>query len=138
MANLPAVRQYMDTKIHTLKPDQGILEAIDFLIEHHVTGAPVLDAAGQLIGILTERDCLQVLSMGSGGDPAVGSVRDFMTAKVVSIPPEMNIYYAAGIFLHHNFRRLPVVDKGQLIGAITRFDILKAVSLNHKLVAGDD
>jgi len=123
----------MDTDVPTMSPHTDILDAIDFLIEKHVTGAPVVDHEGTVIGILTEKDCLMVLAMGHNADAPAGRVEDFMRTNVVTIPPRMNIYYAAGLFLHHEFRRLPVVENGKLVGAITRFDILKAVSANHKL-----
>ena len=134
MTRLPAVREYMDTRVHTLSPETSILAAIDFLIEHHVTGAPVVNAQGDVVGILSEKDCLMVLALGSDNDRPGGLVSEYMSKKVVHIPSRMNIYYAAGLFLNHNFRRLPVVDDGKLVGAITRFDILKAISANHKLV----
>ena len=50
-----------------------------------------------------------------------------MTSKVESIPPTMDIYYVAGLFLNRNFRRLPVVEDGRILGAVTQFDILRAV-----------
>ncbi len=139
MARLPAVSEYMDRVVHTLREDQDLLSATDFLIEHHVTGAPVVDEHGTVVGILTEKDCLKLLTLGAAdADTPVGTVGDYMHRHVVTIEPDMNIYYAAGLFLHHSFRRLPVVHDGQLVGAITRFDILKAVSANHRLVAGAD
>lgn len=134
MNRLPSVREYMDTRVHTLAPETPILEAIDFLIDKHVTGAPVVNAQDEVVGILTEKDCLMVLALGSDNERPTGVVSEFMSKNVVQIPSRMNIYYAAGLFLNHNFRRLPVVDDGKLVGAITRFDILKAISANHKLV----
>ena len=134
MSRLPSVREYMDTDVPTVSPDTPILEGIDVLIERHVTSAPVLDAAGMVVGILSEKDCLMVLALGSDNDRPGGRVADYMTKTVVQIPSRMNIDYAAGVFLNHSFRRLPVVDNGKLVGAITRYDILKAISANHKLV----
>lgn len=134
MSRLPSVREYMDTDVPTVSPETPILEGIDLLIERHVTSAPVVDASGAVVGILSEKDCLMVLALGSDNDRPGGRVADYMTKKVVQIPSRMNIYYAAGLFLNHSFRRLPVVDNGQLVGAITRYDILKAISANHKLV----
>lgn len=134
MTRLPSVREHMDTQVHTVSPETPILTAIDFLIARHVTGAPVVNAAGEVVGMLTEKDCLMVLALGSDNDRPHGLVSEYMSKKVVHIPSRMNIYYAAGLFLNHNFRRLPVVDDGKLVGAITRFDILKAISANHKLV----
>ena len=137
MPPLPPVSRYMDTRVPSLRPEMDILGAVDFLIANHVTGAPVVDDQGRVLGILTEKDCLRLLTMGtSDADTPAGTVGDFMTRNVVTVPPEVNIYHAAGLFLAHSFRRLPVVRGGRLIGAITRFDILRAVSANHKLVSG--
>ena len=137
MATLPPISRYMDTRVPTLSPEMDILAAVDFLIAEHVTGAPVVDPEGRVLGILTEKDCLRLLTMGTvdGAEPE-GKVADYMSREVMTVPPEVNIYHAAGLFLAHSFRRLPVVRGGRLIGAITRFDILRAVSANHKLVSG--
>ena len=127
---------YMDLEVATVTPDMEIFTAINFLISHHVTGAPVVDAQGVVVGILTERDCLRLLALGDEGDVAKGTVGDYMTKDPVTLRPDTNIYYAAGVFLSHSFRRLPIVDGGRLVGAITRFDLVRAVSENRQLVAG--
>jgi len=131
---LPVVRDYMDKVVPTLSPETDILEAVDFLLAKHVTGAPVLDAAGNVIGILTEKDCLRLLSTGMDSDKPRGTVRDYMTTEVVSVPSHMNVYFLAGMFLKANYRRLPVIDGGKLVGAITRFDILRVIQANLKNV----
>jgi CBS domain-containing protein len=136
MSRLPVVRDYMDLEVATVTPDMEIFTAINFLISHHVTGAPVVDAQGVVVGILTERDCLRLLALGDEGDVAKGTVGDYMTKDPVTLRPDTNIYYAAGVFLSHSFRRLPIVDGGRLVGAITRFDLVRAVSENRQLVAG--
>ncbi len=128
MRRLPTVREYMDTSVHTLSPDTDILKAVNLLVQKGVTGAPVVDAQGKLVGMLTELDCLKLLTHGDAGQGAPrGQVKDFMSTTVQTIPPDMDIYYAAGLFLKVHFRRFPVVEDGALVGAITRFDILKAV-----------
>ncbi|MGP1676680.1 MAG: CBS domain-containing protein [Burkholderiales bacterium] len=126
--HLPTVREFMDKYVDTLAPETDIWDAVDFLLEKRVTGAPVADSKGKLVGILTESDCLKLLTLGGPDhDTPKGKVKDFMTAAVESIPPTMDIYYAAGLFLTRNFRRLPVVEDGRIVGAITQFDILRAV-----------
>jgi len=127
MASFPVVRDFMDKVVPTVTPDMAILEAVDFLLEKHVTGAPVVDPEGKLIGMLTEKDCLRLLSTGVDGDVPKGTVRDFMTTKTDSVSPDMNVYFVAGLFLGANYRRFPVVEKGKLVGAITRYDILRSI-----------
>jgi CBS domain-containing protein len=53
-----------------------------------------------------------------------------MTPDPMTIPPDMDVYYAAGLFLKGNFRRFPVVEDGKLVGAITRYDILRVIQAN--------
>lgn len=126
--NLPLVRDFMDKYVDTLSPDTDIRDAVDFLLEKRVTGVLVANSKKQLLGILTEYDCLKLLTMGDSQHEApFGKVKDFMTPEVQAIPPTMDIYYAAGLFVSAKFRRLPVVENGRIVGAITRFDILRAV-----------
>lgn len=132
MTKLPKVRDCMDTVVPTLTPQTGMLEAVDFLLHHHVTGAPVLDAAGAMVGIVTEKDCLRLLTTGVEEGQAPPVVGDFMSAKVESVPPDMDVYYLAGMFLRTNFRRFPVVENGRLVGAVTRFDLLRVIQANLK------
>jgi CBS domain-containing protein len=130
MAKLPLVRDHMDTEVCVLAPETEILDAIGLLLEHRVTGAPVIDDAGHLVGMLTEKDCLRLVATGTGAERASGMVEDFMSTGVTTIPPDMDVYYAAGLFLHQPFRRFPVVEDGRLVGAITRFDILRVIHAN--------
>lgn len=126
----PTVRQFMDTVVHTLRPDDEIFHAVRFLLEHHVTGAPVVNDDHEVVGIITEKDCLRLLAEGENGEVPRGTVADFMTAQVRTVNPHMNIYFVAGMFLNDVVRRFPVVENGKLVGAITRFDILRAVETN--------
>ena len=125
---LPTVREFMDKYVDTLSPETDIMEAVNFLLEKRVTGAVVTDSKGELVGILTEFDCLKLLTLGGADHEAPkGTVKNFMTSEVQTIPPTMDIYYAAGLFMSAKFRRFPVVEHGRIVGAITRFDILRAV-----------
>ena len=130
MSHLQSVREFMDTYVHTIHGDMDILAAVDFLLANRVTSAPVVNEAYELVGILSEKDCLRILSKGVECGRPHGVVADFMTRDVTSIPPTMDIYYVAGLFLNNFFRRLPVVEDGKLIGAITRFDILRVIQGN--------
>ncbi|MBI5496746.1 MAG: CBS domain-containing protein [Deltaproteobacteria bacterium] len=132
MSKLPVVRDFMDKVVPTLKPDAPMLEAVDFLLKNHVTGAPVVNDAGEMVGMVTEKDCLRLLSTGVDGDYPRGTVKEFMTTKVDYVAPNMNVYFVAGMFLQASFRRFPVLENGKLVGAITRFDILRAIQAGLK------
>lgn len=126
MKKLPTVREYMVTRLYTVAPEVHILDAVDMLVERRISGAPVV-RDGHLVGMLSERDCLQFLTKGANDDVPTGTVGDYMATGVRTIPPTMDIYYVAGLFLKHGIRRLPVVEDGVLIGQISRRDVLRAI-----------
>ena len=124
----PTVRMYMDSDTHALSVDDDILTAVGRLIDEGVTGAPVLDGQGRVVGELSEYDCLKLLAAGSGGERASGTVRDFMATEFTAVPSTMDVYYVAGMFLRDPaHRRFMVIDGGRLVGVVTRKDILRAV-----------
>lgn len=128
MESFPKISEYMDTSVPTLSPETQIMAAVDFLLRHQVTGAPVVDSNGRLVGIITETDLLKLLTEGSQGEPAAeATVAEFMTTDVITVPPAVDIYYVAGMFLANKFRRLPIVEDGKIVGAITRYDLLRVV-----------
>ena len=130
MPALPTVRTYMDTETHALSVTDDILVAVRRLIDEGVTDAPVLDAAGNVVGVLSEYDCLHLLARGEDANPARGPVHEFMTHTFTAVPPTMDVYYVAGMFLSKPTQRRFIVMEGQrLVGVITRKDILRAVRL---------
>lgn len=124
------VKDYMATDLLTLKADDSIHYTIEFLLKYKISGAPVVDDDNKLIGIISEKDCLKLIAKGGTTNLHNVNVNDYMTKEVDIIPPEMDIYYAAGIFLKHAYRRLPVVEKGKLVGQLSRRDILLAIKEN--------
>lgn len=128
MKSMPRIREYMDTVVPTLSPETGIMMAVDFLLRHRVTGAPVVDADEKLVGIITETDLLKLVTEGVQGEPPIeATVAEYMTTDVITVSPTVDIYYIAGMFLTNKFRRLPVVENGRIVGAITRFDLLRVI-----------
>ena len=128
MKSLPKIGEFMDAVVPTLTPETQIMKAVDFLLRHRVTGAPVVDSEGRLMGIITETDLLKLVTEGiEGQPPTVATVAEYMTTDVVTVPPTVDIYYVVGIFLNNKFRRLPVVEDGKIVGAITRFDLLRII-----------
>lgn len=123
----------MATSLLTLNPKKNIFEAIKFLLDNKISGAPVVDDGNQLLGLISEKDCLKLMAKGLDNNIPKVNVADFMTTKVDTILPEMDIYFAAGIFIKNTYRRFPVVDKnGKLVGQISRRDILRAIHENIK------
>jgi CBS domain-containing protein len=126
---LPTVRTFMDTDTHALRERDDVYEALDSMIDGGVTGAPVVDDQGQLVGMLSEFECLRLLTVGTAdADVPAGKVSDFMLKQFRTVSPDMDVYYVAGLFLADPAtRRFPVVEGTRLVGVITRKDILRAV-----------
>ena len=121
------VRDYMAGKLVTFKPDMDVLDAIHELVKHRIAGAPVVDDQGELVGMLSELDCLKIaLNAGYFGDRG-GPVSDFMTPDVQTVDAEMSIVDLAQRFLDSRFRRFPVLHENRLVGQISRRDVLRAL-----------
>lgn len=126
------VKDYMARTLITFKPDTDVLEAVHVLVENRIAGAPVVDDAGELLGMLSELDCMKVaLHAGYHGDWG-GPVSDFMSDGVQSVDADMNIVDLAQEFVDTNFRRFPVLENNQLIGQISRRDVLRALQVLAK------
>ncbi len=126
MGKIVVVRDFMVTRLLTLTPEMSIFEAMRRLLEHRFSGAPVVDAAGKLVGMLSEKDCLRVFASGAYYYDAGGTVSDFMTREVTTVDPDDELFKVADLFLSRSFRRLPVVEDGKLVGQISRRDVLLA------------
>jgi len=122
-----SVKDHMTKNPVTLSPEMEILQATHLLIEHNISGAPVLDKHGRLVGMLTERDCMRVtMQAGYHGEPG-GQVKDFMSENPQWIGPEQSVLTLADLFINGRFHRYPVVDNGRLVGVISRRDVMRAV-----------
>ena len=122
------VRDYMAGHLVTFKPETDVMDAIHELVHHRIAGAPVVDDKGDLVGMLSELDCMKVaLNAGYYGDWG-GPVSDYMTSDVESVDAGMNIVDLAQKFLDTGFRRFPVLRNQRLVGQISRRDALRALS----------
>ncbi|WP_339841415.1 CBS domain-containing protein [uncultured Maribacter sp.] len=122
------VADYMTTKLITFSPDESILAVMEKFAKHHISGGPVLDNNGFLVGIISEADCMKQISESRYFNQPIldKNVENFMTKSVETIPHDISIFDAAGIFAQHNRRRLPVMKNGILVGQISRKDIVIA------------
>ena len=120
------VRDYMTPHLVTFRPEMNLFTAINRLLEHRISGAPVVDGQGHLVGLLSEGDCLRGILSGAYYESVGGDVSAYMTTDVEVISPEADIIEISERFLRGR-GRLPVVEDGCLIGQISRSDVLRAV-----------
>jgi CBS domain-containing protein len=126
---LPDVRarDYMSTRLITLDPDMDVLAAMQKLIDEQISGAPVVDARGGLIGILTQRDCMNVALQSIYHQEPAGRVADYMSQPVETLPASATLVEVLEAFRRSRYRRFPVVSGHRLVGQISRRDILRAM-----------
>jgi predicted transcriptional regulator len=120
--------QIMRRKLFTLRTEQSVYEAIEVLLSKGISGAPVIDADHNLIGLLSEKDAIQALLTGIYDRLPTPTVGSTMRRKLTTISADTDLLTIAHLFIKHAFRRLPVVDGDKLIGQISRRDLLAAMN----------
>ncbi|MDO6761430.1 CBS domain-containing protein [Tamlana sp. 2_MG-2023] len=122
------VSDYMSTNLITFKADQTVESVIQSLIKNRISGGPVVNRKNELVGIISEGDCIKQISESRYYNMPLQdlTIEKHMITDVETIDGDMNIFDAAKKFLDSKRRRFPIVKKGKLIGQISQKDILKA------------
>lgn len=126
----PSVTEYMTKKLITFRKDTDINEVIQSLLENRISGAPVLDEAGEVVGLVDDKDCLNVLfgNMYNQRPTGPATVANYMSNVMRTISVDDNILDVAYIFSTSPYKRLLVKDNNnKLVGQISRRDILRAI-----------
>jgi len=108
----------------TVREDTPVYEAVRLLAEKDITGAPVVADDMRLLGIVSEKALLRLL-YEEGAKNAV--VRDYMTHDVVSFTEDDELFDICECLINNDFRRVPIVKDGNLVGIISRSDIIKFI-----------
>lgn len=123
----PLITEFMAKRLITFTPETPIEKAIKIMLRKKISGAPVLNQKKEIVGMLSEMDCLKMLV----GDPVnrtptkSGMVGDYMSTEIQTINANQTVWNAAFEFVHRGFKRLPVVDNGRLVGQISRSDVMR-------------
>lgn len=119
-------RDFMVTKLVTLRPEMDVIRAVQLLLKNRISGAPVVDNEGNYLGIFSEKCSLNVLLDAAYEQLPSNEVRMFMDTEARTISPDTLLLSIAQVFLLTPYRRLPVLDEGQLVGQVSRRDVLRA------------
>ena len=122
------VSDYMTRKLITFKPGQSVMEVIEALVKHKISGGPVVGENNELLGIISEGDCIKQLNESRYYNMPIqdATVEKFMVRDVETIDGNLNIFDAANKFLEKKRRRFPILEDGKLVGQISQKDIMKA------------
>ena len=142
------VRDFMTTGIASVSPDTPVSAVVHLLAERGISGVPVMDAGGVLLGMVTEGDLMRRLALSDEPrhgwfwtpfDDQVGAAerharvvrgsaaRDVMTARPLAVTEDTTAGYAARLMEGHRVRRLPVLRDGRVVGVVSRSDLLRAL-----------
>jgi CBS domain-containing protein len=116
----------MATRLVTFHEKDNVVAAMAVLLDKKISGAPVVDDDGNLVGVLSEVDLMPIVIQDSYYDESVGIVGDYMKHPVDTVTPDMDIYSLAERFNTEHRRRYPVLQNGKLVGQISRRDVLRA------------
>lgn len=132
---LVTVRDIMHTNIISVAPNALIEHALDLMIEQKISGLPVVDHDGKLVGLISEFDALELMCDESHEYWPVEPVAGLMTTCVESVSPELLVSDLAHIFHDGSIRRFPVIEDGRLVGIVSRRDVVKAIRAERLLYA---
>jgi CBS domain-containing protein len=125
-------RDIMQRQVLTVGRDEDIYEAIRTMVSNNITGLPVLNPDETLAGIISEKDVLRLLY---NIEDKPGRVEQYMTTDVVCFDQADSLHDVAESFIKNNFRRVPILNQGKLVGIISRKDVIRHIR-NLKTQAG--
>ena len=122
------VSDYMSRDLITFRPNQSVEDVINTLIKHRISGGPVVNDKNELVGIISEGDCIKQISESRYYNMPMeqNSIEKHMAKNVETIDGNLDVFDAANKFLKSKRRRFPIVENGKLVGQISQKDILKA------------
>lgn len=123
------VRELMNPNVVTVDPTSSAALASRLLSRNNIGALPVCTAQGALRGVVTDRDIV-LRCVAVEEDPAQTQVKDIMSRRPVVAEPDMDCLTASKLMAHHQVRRLPVVEKGKVVGMVSLGDLAKCPSFD--------
>jgi len=120
-----SAKDVMSTEIMTIREDTKMKDIIRLLVQHRITGLPVVSEDNRLLGMVTEKDILKILYKRQ---PNVKSAADLMTSNIASFDENDNLMEIFKALVENNYRRVPILSEGKLAGIISRADIIRFIS----------
>ena len=128
------IETFMTRELITFQLDTPIETAMESFLNNKISGAPVLDNKGSLVGILSEKDCMRTLFESSYYNNLGGLVEEYMSKNITTVNIHDTLSDVVDKFMSSRFRRFPVIEGEKLVGQISRRDVLRAIVLLSKEV----
>lgn len=120
-------KDIMTRNIISMKPKTTVIEAIDILINNRISGAPVLDDQGGLLGVISERDLMMPFEFLSNREQTGASIEKLMARNVVVFSEDTPVEEVMKSLIVNNIKRAPIVKDHKVVGIVSRRDILKFI-----------
>jgi len=135
MAFKRTARDIMTSTVITANEDMLVTDVIKLLLRWHISGLPIVDKDGELVGIVTEHDVVNFAVSGHAADTTASEV---MTTNVVTFSPETLVVEIINHFAAHRIRRVPVVEGKKVVGIISRRDIVRYMDQMYSRLVADE
>lgn len=119
---MATIREVMTPEPITVQPGSPVREALELLIEHEISGLPVVDPDGRIVGVLTEKDLLKLFS-----EPRARTVGSVMTRIPMTIDVDEPLVEVFDCLMTYDFRRVLIQEQGKLVGVVSRADLMPAI-----------
>ena len=142
MTNRTTASQIMTSPVHAVRPADPVRKVVGLLCRHRISGVPVVDGRGRLVGLISERDILEAMypdhpelrQRRPGARPAadgreIGSIAssEIMVREVITAAPETDVLRLASLMAVNKIRRIPIVEAGRLLGIVSQGDVHRAI-----------
>jgi len=117
-------RDIMQCEVFTVREDQPVATLIDLMVQEHIHGCPVVDAQGELVGVVTQQDVFFSEVTRREAPPADMTVRDLMTSPAVSAEEETEIVGLGRMMQRLRIHRIPIVKDGKVTGIVSSLDLV--------------
>lgn len=121
-------RDIMTRKVISVHPGASVQEAAQLLYSNRISGLPVVDDLSRIIGIVTEADIISKV------DREGLSAGDIMSREIIAVDEETPVNEIASMLTERRIKRVPVVREGQVVGIVSRADIVHAVAQGHLII----
>lgn len=117
------VKEIMTTDVKTIRPEDNVKRLAEMMVKNKIGSLVVVEGSGEVVGIATERDIIEDIIL-LGKSPEEVKVRDVMTTDIITVNPGDSLEEAAEVMVNHKIKKLPVIDKGRLVGIVTATDLI--------------
>ncbi len=121
-------RDIMTRKVYTISPDASVQEVAQLLSRKRISGAPVVDKDGKMVGVITQAD---IIGKVNREDLCVA---DIMSSEIITVEEETRVGQIAMLLTERQVKRVPVTRNGKLVGIVCRADIVDAVAQGHLIL----